>query len=257
MSPPMQTTSFGSINDLPPGKIGPARTAGCPANRPETLPTPSAVISLSRDLDLVNQGDILDKIDRCSEPAPHVAVGGLGEAGQSQLPVEQAHRIVEASSQPRHQIWRIRGVPAGIDEEELEGVLRQHPTLQPPHADSVDDGYDGSCIGNGVQVHTLTHDLRHSQVATVRFQRLPHRLRTLARGGQLTTNVDLSLENTLIGSKRKRGFLTIKFAIDRHFHRITILSSPPINNHTVDVLVVPGLGGHPYGSFVDKGDGYI
>ena len=246
----MQSTSFGSINDLPPGKTAAARTAGCPTNRPETPPTPSAVSPSPRDLDLVNQGDILDQIDRCSEPAPHVAL-------QSQLPVEQAHRIVEALAQPRHQAWRIRGVPAGIDEEELEEVLHQHPALQPPHANSVDDGHDGNRIGNGVQVHTLTHDLRHSQVATVRFLRLPHRLRTLARGEQFTIDVDLSLGNTLVGSKRKRGSSTIRFAIDRHFRGITVLSSPSADKHTVDVLAVPGLGGHPYGSFVDKGDGHM
>jgi len=146
-------------------------------------------------------------------------------------------------------------VLAGIDEEELEEVLHQHPTLQPPHTDSVDDGHDGNRIGNGVKVHTLTHDLRHGQVATVRFQRLPHRLRTLARGDQLTTDVDLSLENILVSSKRKRG--SIRFSIDRHFRGITVLSSPPTDNHSVDVLAVPGLGGHPYGSFVDKGDGHM
>ncbi|KAK3363183.1 hypothetical protein B0T25DRAFT_32411, partial [Lasiosphaeria hispida] len=234
-------TSFGSINDLP----------------PETPPTPSATIPLSRDPDLVNQGDIPEKTDRCSEPALHVALASLGGAGQSQLPVEQAHQIAETSAQPRHQTWRIRGVPAGIDEEKLEEVLHQHPTLQPPHADSVDDGHNGNRIGNGVQVHPLTHDLRHGQVTTVRFQRLPHRLRTLARGDQLTADVDLSLENILVGSKRKRGSSTIRFAIDRHFRGITVLSSPLTDNHTVDVLAVPGLGGHPYGSFADKGDGHM
>ena len=173
------------------------------------------------------------------------------------MPVEQAHPIVEASAQTRHPTWRIRGVPAGIDEEKLEEALHQHPALRPPHTDLVDDGHDGNRIGNGVQVYTLTHDLRHGQVATVRFQRLPHRLRTLARGDQLTTDVDLSLENTLVGSKRKRGSSTIRIAIDRHFRGITVLSSPPTDNHTVDVLAVPGLGGHPYGSFVDKGDGHM
>jgi len=186
-----------------------------------------------------------------------VALAGLAGTGRSQMPVEQAQPIVEASAQPRHPTWRIRGVPAGIDEEELEKVLRQHPTLQPLPADSVDDGYDGSRIGNGVQVHTLTHDLRHGQVATVRFQHLPHRLHTLAPGGQLTIDVDLSMENTLVGSKRKRGSSTIRFAIDGHFRGITVLSSPSTDNYTVDVLAVHGLGGHPYGSFVDKGDGHM
>ena len=148
-------------------------------------------------------------------------------------------------------------MPAGIDEEELKEVLHQHPALQPPHADLVNDGHDGKRIDNGVQVHTLTHDLQHSQVATVHFQYLLQRLRTLAPGDQLTINVNLSLENRLVSSKRKRGFSTIRFAIDRHFRGITVLSSPPADNYTVDVLAVHSLGGHPYGSFVDKGDGHM
>ena len=65
------------------------------------------------------------------------------------------------------------------------------------------------------------------------------------------------MENILISSKRKRGSLTIRFAIDGYFRRIIILSSPLTDNYTVDVLAVHGLGGHPYGLFVDKGDRYI
>lgn len=147
-------------------------------------------------------------------------------------------------------------MPAHFDEAELEDVLQQHPALQPPHGDLAHSGHDGNSISNGVQVHTLAPDLRRGQVATVRFRRLPHRLRTLARGEQLTIDVDLSLENTLAGGNRKRDSPT-RFAIDQHFRGITVLFSPSTDNHTIDVLAVPGLGGHPYGSFVDKGDGHM
>jgi hypothetical protein len=187
-----------------------------------------------------------------------VAVAGLGGAGKSQLPIEHTHRIAAASAQPRHQTWRIRGVPADFDEAGLEEVLQQHPALRPPGSDSADggDGHDGNSIGNGVRVHTLSPDLRRDQVATVRFQRLPHRLRTLARGDLLTIDVGLSLDDTPVGVKRKRGSPT-RLSIDQHFRGVTVLFSPSIGNHTVDVLAIPGLGGHPYGSFVHKGTGHM
>ncbi|KAK3364037.1 hypothetical protein B0T25DRAFT_443738, partial [Lasiosphaeria hispida] len=195
------------------------------SERPETPPTPSATIPSSCDLDFVDRGHILDQTDQRSEHAARVALAGLGEAGKSQLAIE----IAAGRAQPRHQTWRIRGVPADFDEAELEDVLQKHPALQPPHGDLADDGHGGNSIGNGVQAHTLASDLRHDQVATY----------------------------ILVGGKRKRGSSTIKLAIDQHFHGITVLFSPSTENHTVDVLAVPGLGGHPYGSFVDKGDGHM
>lgn len=154
-------------------------------------------------------------------------------------------------SQARHKTWRIRGVPTDFDEAGLEDLLKSHPDLQPPRDDSADDGHDGNSIDNGVQVHTLAPDLRHDQVATARFQCLPRRLRTLTRD-RLTIDVDLSPKD----GKRKGGPKT-KLSIDQNFHGITVLSSPSTGNHTVDVLAVPGLGGHPYGSFVDKGDEHM
>ncbi|KAK3353279.1 hypothetical protein B0T25DRAFT_207363 [Lasiosphaeria hispida] len=177
--------------------------------------------------------------------------------GWAEVAISHETQRAGDGSQPRHQTWRIRGVPADFSKTELEDVLQQHPALQPPRGDLADDGHDGNSIGNGVQVHTLAPDPRRDQVATVRFRRLPHRLRTLVRGGQLTIDVDPSLENTLTGVKRKRGFSTIRFAVDQHFHGITVLFAPSTGNHTVDVLAVPGLGGHPYGSFVHKGDGHM
>ncbi|KAK0731303.1 hypothetical protein B0H67DRAFT_639713 [Lasiosphaeris hirsuta] len=255
MSPPMQSAFFGPGNEG--FHVGQSDTpdSHLPPERPEMLPTPSVTTPFSRDPDSVEHGDILDQLDRrYSKPAARVALAG--GAGKSQLPIEHAHQIAAASAQPRYQIWRIRGVPADFDKAELENVLLQHRALQAPHGDSADDGHEENSIDNGIQVLTLTPDPRRGQIATVRFRRLPYRLRTLARGGQVTIDVDLSLENALVGGKRKRDSPT-QFAIDQHFCGITVLFSPSTDNHTVDVLAVPGLGGHPYGSFVDKGDGHM
>ncbi len=151
-------------------------------------------------------------------------------------------------SQPRHQTWRVRGVPTDFDETKLADVLQRHPDLQPQRDDALSGGDDGS-IGNGVRVHTLAPDLRRNHVATVRFRQLPDRLRTLARGDQLT--IDVHTLHVTASSP------TVRLAIDQHFQGITVLFSPSTSDHNVDVLAVPGLGGHPYGSFVHKGDGHM
>ena len=139
-------------------------------------------------------------------------------------------------------------MPTDFDKARLADVLQRHPDLQPPRDDAPNDG-DDSSIGNGVWVHTLAPDLRQSQVATVRFRCLPTRLRTLARGDQLTIDVHAPQDPAFLP--------TARLAVDQHFHGITVLSSPSSGNHAVDVLVVPGLGGHPYDSFVHKGDGHM
>jgi hypothetical protein len=152
----------------------------------------------------------------------------------------------EDELQPRHQTWRVRGVPTDFDAAKLADVLRRHADLQPLRNDATNDGGDG--IGNGVRVHTLAPDLRHNQVATVRFNHLPAKLCGLPRGDQLT--IDAHTQGPAPAP-------TARLAIDQHFYGITVLFSPSTSNYNVDVLAVPGLGGHPYGSFVHKGDGHM
>ncbi len=148
-------------------------------------------------------------------------------------------------------------MPATLDEEKLADLLRHHPDLQYLSGDATDD-VDDSTDGNGVRVHTLAPDLRRDQVATVRFRHLPTRLRTLERSGQLPIDVYPVPENIHAGVKRKRTSLsTVRLSIDQNFNGITVLFSPLSNEHKIDVLVVPGLGGHPFGSFVHKGDGHM
>ncbi|KAK0631939.1 hypothetical protein B0T14DRAFT_559678 [Immersiella caudata] len=255
-SPTLQSTT-NSSDLLPPAVMG--QNYGSIMTEfhpPETPPQPFTTTPSSRDPDFVNRRDTLGQIDRCSEPAARVALAGPGGDGKPQLPIENAHRTAAVRAEPRHQTWRIRGVPADFDEAKLEDLLQQHHALQPPHGDLAGNEHDGNITGNGVQVHTLTTDPRRDQVATVRFRRLPHRLRMLAHGDQLTIEVDLSMENTPVGGKQK-GDLPTRFVIDQHFHGTTVLFSPSAGNHAVDVLAVPGLGGHPYGSFVNKGDGHM
>jgi hypothetical protein len=141
-------------------------------------------------------------------------------------------------------------VPTDFDKEKLSDALRHHPNLQGPSSDIP------VTVGNGVWIHTLTPDLRRDQVATVRFLRLPVRLSTLDRGDQVTIEVHPALAQADV-SPGSASLPTIRLTIDQHFNGITVLFKPTSGNHIVDVLAVPGLGGHPFGSFVHKGDGHM
>ncbi len=112
--------------------------------------------------------------------------------------------------------------------------------------------------GNGVWVHTLAPDLQRHQVATVRLRHLPNRLRTLERSDQLTIDAGTYLESTRANARREpTSPSTRRLAIDQHFNGITVLFSPSSGEHVIDVLAVSGLGSHPFGSFVHKGDGHM
>ena len=144
-------------------------------------------------------------------------------------------------------------MPYGFDSATLAKILQQHPDLQPPRSDTNDlsDDGDANSTGNGVWVHTLAPDLQHYQVATVRFRRLPTKLRTLARVGQLTINIE--------DPQARASLPNARLAIDQNFHGITVLFSPSAGDHAIDVLAVPGIlvHDHPYGSFVHKADGHM
>ena len=75
---------------------------------------------------------------------------------------------------------------------------------------------------------------------------------------QLTIDIPVTPENPPDGLKRKRDSLQIiKLTIDEHFNGITVLFSPPTEEHQIDVLAISGLGSHPFGSFVHKRDGHM
>ncbi|KAK4444368.1 hypothetical protein QBC34DRAFT_185339 [Podospora aff. communis PSN243] len=152
---------------------------------------------------------------------------------------------------PSRQAWRVRGVPPDLDKDGLANALQRHPELR--HTDistgAVDSGHDS------VLVRTLAPDLRRSsQVATVHFGNLPTRLQAPSRN-ELTIDLDMPSDNTHTGHKQKLE--TTRVTIDQHFIGITVLYSPSLDNHQIDILAVPGLGSHAFGSFVHKGDGHM
>ncbi|KAJ5381895.1 uncharacterized protein N7496_004323 [Penicillium cataractarum] len=161
----------------------------------------------------------------------------------------------------RRRTWRVRGVPLSFDKAALARALNRHSCLSCiANGDLTKDQGDGD---NGATVHTLAPDLRRDQVATVHFSRLPVKLQSLEKGGQLS--LGLPLQSTGPASGDKRGQLqqthqTATVTIDDHFDGLTILYSPytePPERHDIDILAVSGIGSHPFGSFVNKQDGHM
>lgn len=146
-------------------------------------------------------------------------------------------------------------MPRDFDRNTLAHTLRHHPDLQSAQEERPQNG-DKS--GNSISVYTLAPDLRlHEQTATVRFHNLPGQLETLKHRDQLTIDVKTSPEDPLDGDKQLVEFIQIiRMTIDEHFDGVTTLISPSVDKeHRVDVLAVPGLGSHPFGSFMHKRDG--
>lgn len=147
------------------------------------------------------------------------------------------------SAVPANAVWRIRGVPMSFDEVALEGFLQNHPDLKIP------DSVNGR---SSVEVRTLAADLRRDQVATVHFSNVPPPLALLEPNGQLFIKPP---ENTDKSTERRLARRTM--SIDRNFHHVTVLFTPPADGHDIDILVVCGLGGHAFGSFVHKANGHM
>lgn len=110
----------------------------------------------------------------------------------------------------------------------------------------------GGGISNGVEIYTLASDLQDHQVATVRFRCVPTELAKLKRGGKFP--IEIPSTDTRAGAKRTRG---PEITIDENFEGITVLRSPPQQEHSIDMLALSGLGSHPFGSFTHKGDGHM
>jgi protein SERAC1 len=158
---------------------------------------------------------------------------------------------------PTCQTWRVRGIPLDFDKRRLAGVLQHHPSLQITKTAGVNEE-DNDRSDNDVWVHTLAPDLWSDQVTTICFCHLPVQLDTLEHNGQLPIDIQVSSMNTHTGVKEKRDSLqTVRLAIDQHFNGITVLCALSTSEHQIDVVAVSGLGSHPFGSFVHKGDGHM
>ena len=149
-------------------------------------------------------------------------------------------------------MWRVRGVPTDFGKTTLADVLQRHPDLQ--CLNNMAANNPGESNDNGIVVNTLASDLYFDQVATVRFANLPTKLDSLERNNQLVVDIQVSPGSIQAGNKRKRD---AKLTIDERFDGLTVLSSPPNQEHKIDVLAISGLGSHPFGSFVHKREGHM
>lgn len=137
-------------------------------------------------------------------------------------------------------------MPQHFDEKLLAAALRSSPNLS-----SSDDFEDPNHVHGDYtpKIHTLAADLRSTEkVATIRFHSPSVQLGKLKRTSQQSFKIELPSETPQMSAS---------LTIDQHFDGITTLFCPPTEKHQVDILAIPGLGSHPFGSFVHKEDGHM
>ena len=149
--------------------------------------------------------------------------------------------------------FRARGVPLEWSGERLRSFFADQPSYDDP------------------TVHSLANEINgHSKTGTVTFHGAPFQLRTLPKGKPwfiLLPRQDNS------HAKRPQYI-----ALDRDFLGISTLYAPPPQDHRVEsvaktklafvvywvltflassVIAISGLGGHAFGSFKQRGRGYM
>lgn len=118
--------------------------------------------------------------------------------------------------------YRVRGVPADWDKQRLQSFLNDQETVTEA-IESLARDNNGIC-----------------QVATVTFVNLP-------------SQRSIPIPRTLNTKPTRKQYLTI----DKDFHGLTTLYTPPSEDHKIDIIALSGLGGHAFGSFKEKGGSYM
>ncbi|KFY90884.1 hypothetical protein V500_04903 [Pseudogymnoascus sp. VKM F-4518 (FW-2643)] len=155
---------------------------------------------------------------------------------------------------PEFRTWRVRNIPLLFDGQQLSDALHNHtklwiPTNRVPGARNL--GLDEH--SREVIVKTLSTDIQSThQVATVRFG---HLLPPLLLDSCGPWRIEVSTTSATLPASSKRQRESYQIIIDDDFDDLTVLSSPPYNDHEVDIIAISGLGSHGYGSYVSKQDG--
>ncbi|KAL2675967.1 hypothetical protein IWX47DRAFT_416009 [Phyllosticta citricarpa] len=128
-------------------------------------------------------------------------------------------------------VFRLEGLPmtyqgTQINESETEYIVRK--------ALNAADGLD-------IFVESLArHPTTPSQTATIRFSEVPY-------------DIDQGIQSDGVSGityrSPKDSKLKIDLTMDTRFDGFTALYSPPETERTLDVIALPGLGGHPFWSF--------
>ncbi|KAI8403830.1 hypothetical protein FOFC_15320 [Fusarium oxysporum] len=120
--------------------------------------------------------------------------------------------------------FRISGVPPNWDEERLRLFLADQDNIVGPVVESLAIDIDGRC-----------------RTGTATFQNVPKQL-------QNGRTWKILLPKTSETQSTSSRYLVI----DNAFLGITPLYSPHPEYHKVDIIAIPGLGGHPFGSFKER-----
>ncbi|TPX18479.1 uncharacterized protein E0L32_011592 [Thyridium curvatum] len=180
-------------------------------------------------------------------------ISGLTDTRASVVSARKSD-MIEPSDHHRY-LWKISGVSTTLDPDGLCQVLRKHPDIQTSNTVGT-SGRDNEDECEDIVVRTLAVDPnRPAQCqATVSFRHLSPKL-TENRATGRTFEIRVRLPTQ--GEIEQAGAGLQKMAIGDNFDGLTALYSPPPNKHEADIIAVPGLAGHPFGSFVHKSDGYM
>ncbi|KAI3540539.1 hypothetical protein CSPX01_08201 [Colletotrichum filicis] len=131
--------------------------------------------------------------------------------------------------------FRIRGVPLTWSGNDLELHLSELDPLSKPVVKSI-----------AREIHG------RSNTATVTFKIPPSQFQAhkLSRPPWYIQLPDVSVEG-------RRSLQSQSMMIDNDFEGMTTLHMPSSKGHKIDVVAIPGLGGHAFGSFKERGGSHM
>ena len=135
-------------------------------------------------------------------------------------------------------VFRVRGLPSAVKDGEVTSLLGRSLQIEPETS--------------GLMVTSLARDPYRvqKQVATITFLRGTPSLFVTSNVSEWSINV--SEANYSPDSDWDRVL-----TFDTHFHGLTALSTPQVEEEATDCVAVCGLGGHAFGSFKEKGTSYM
>ena len=135
-------------------------------------------------------------------------------------------------------VFRVRGLPSAWTEGEVTSLLERSLQIEPEIL--------------GLMVTSLARDpyRAQKQVATIRFVRGIPPLFVTSSVSEWPINVSEANYSSDSDCDRVLTF-------DTHFHGLTALSTPQVEEQAIDCVAVCGLGGHAFGSFKEKGTSHM
>ncbi|KAM0260506.1 hypothetical protein ACHAQJ_002739 [Trichoderma viride] len=141
---------------------------------------------------------------------------------QEKLRLQEIQRSLRAQALPKEDTFRVSGIPDDWDRQQLQSFLKNQENI------------------TNVAIESLASDIHGgSQVATVSFV-------NASRQHDRRWSILIPVVSDI--KPNHKQYLTV----DKDFHGITVLYTPILQDHQIDVIALPGLGGHAFGSFKER-----